>query len=41
MGVDEAEFYEGCELQRASKDSRKLPESKTAVAYKDFAHSPE
>jgi hypothetical protein len=36
MGVDEADMKQ-CELQRDSKDSRKLPESKTAVAYKDFA----
>jgi UDP-N-acetylmuramate: L-alanyl-gamma-D-glutamyl-meso-diaminopimelate ligase len=37
MGVDEAEFYEGL---RASKPKRleKIAESKTAVAYKDFAH---
>jgi hypothetical protein len=29
-----------CELQRASKRLEKIAESKTAVAYKDFAHLP-
>jgi UDP-N-acetylmuramate: L-alanyl-gamma-D-glutamyl-meso-diaminopimelate ligase len=41
MGVDEAEFYEAiASFKGASKRLEKIAESKTAVAYKDFAHSP-
>jgi UDP-N-acetylmuramate: L-alanyl-gamma-D-glutamyl-meso-diaminopimelate ligase len=39
MGVDEAEFYEAiASFKGASKRLEKIAESKTAVAYKDFAH---
>ncbi|OCB76625.1 UDP-N-acetylmuramate--L-alanine ligase [Flavobacterium crassostreae] len=41
MGVDEAEFYEAiASFKGASKRLEKIAESKTSVAYKDFAHSP-
>ena len=41
MGVDEAEFYEAiATFKGASKRLEKIAESKTKVAYKDFAHSP-
>ena len=41
MGVDEAEFYEAiATFKGASKRLEKIAETKTAVAYKDFAHSP-
>ena len=41
MGVDEADFYEAiATFKGASKRMEKLAESKTAVAFKDFAHSP-
>ena len=41
MGVDEAEFYEAiASFKGASKRLEKIAESKTKVAYKDFAHSP-
>ena len=41
MGVDEADFYEAiATFKGASKRLEKIAESKTAVAYKDFAHSP-
>ncbi|HZW63977.1 MAG TPA: Mur ligase family protein [Flavobacteriaceae bacterium] len=41
MGVDEDDFYEAiATFKGASKRLEKLAESKTAVAYKDFAHSP-
>jgi UDP-N-acetylmuramate: L-alanyl-gamma-D-glutamyl-meso-diaminopimelate ligase len=41
MGVDEAEFYEAiASFKGASKRLEKISESKTKVAYKDFAHSP-
>jgi UDP-N-acetylmuramate: L-alanyl-gamma-D-glutamyl-meso-diaminopimelate ligase len=41
MGVDEAEFYEAiASFKGASKRLEKIAESKSAVAYKDFAHSP-
>jgi UDP-N-acetylmuramate: L-alanyl-gamma-D-glutamyl-meso-diaminopimelate ligase len=41
MGVDEAEFYEAIvSFKGASKRLEKIAESKTKVAYKDFAHSP-
>lgn len=41
MGVDEADFYEAiATFKGASKRLEKIAESKTTVAYKDFAHSP-
>ena len=41
MGVDEADFYEAiASFKGASKRLEKIAESKTTVAYKDFAHSP-
>lgn len=41
MGVDEADFYEAiASFKGASKRLEKITESKTKVAYKDFAHSP-
>ncbi|MFS4467033.1 UDP-N-acetylmuramate--L-alanine ligase [Maribacter sp. 2210JD10-5] len=41
MGVDEADFYEAIStFKGASKRLEKIAESKTAVLYKDFAHSP-
>lgn len=41
MGVDEADFYEAiASFKGASKRLEKIAEHKTAVAYKDFAHSP-
>jgi UDP-N-acetylmuramate: L-alanyl-gamma-D-glutamyl-meso-diaminopimelate ligase len=41
MGVDEADFYEAiASFKGASKRLEKIAESRTTVAYKDFAHSP-
>ncbi len=41
MGVGEEEFYEAIEsFKGASKRLEKIAESKTAVIFKDFAHSP-
>lgn len=41
MGVDEAYFYEAiASFKGASKRLEKIAENNTAVAYKDFAHSP-
>ncbi|GHC49161.1 UDP-N-acetylmuramate--L-alanine ligase [Ulvibacter litoralis] len=41
MGVDAADFYEAiATFKGASKRLEKIAETKTAVAYKDFAHSP-
>jgi UDP-N-acetylmuramate: L-alanyl-gamma-D-glutamyl-meso-diaminopimelate ligase len=41
MGVDADDFYEAISsFKGASKRLEKIAESKTAVAYKDFAHSP-
>jgi UDP-N-acetylmuramate: L-alanyl-gamma-D-glutamyl-meso-diaminopimelate ligase len=41
MGVDEADFYEAiATFKGASKRLEKIAESPSAVAYKDFAHSP-
>jgi len=41
MGIDEDDFYEAISTFRgASKRLEKIAESKTSVAYKDFAHSP-
>ena len=41
MGVDEADFYQAiASFKGASKRLEKIAESKTKVAYKDFAHSP-
>ncbi len=41
MGIDEAEFYEAiASFKGASKRLEKIAETKTTVAYKDFAHSP-
>lgn len=41
MGVDEDDFYEAITgFKGASKRLEKIAESKTAVAYKDFAHAP-
>jgi UDP-N-acetylmuramate: L-alanyl-gamma-D-glutamyl-meso-diaminopimelate ligase len=41
MGVDEDAFYEAiASFKGASKRLEKIAESKTKVAYKDFAHSP-
>lgn len=41
MGIDADDFYEAiATFKGASKRLEKIAESKTAVAYKDFAHSP-
>lgn len=41
MGVDASDFYEAIStFSGASKRLEKIEEAKTAVAYKDFAHSP-
>ena len=41
MGLDEDDFYEAiATFKGASKRLEKIAESKTTVAYKDFAHSP-
>jgi UDP-N-acetylmuramate: L-alanyl-gamma-D-glutamyl-meso-diaminopimelate ligase len=41
LGVDEDDFYEAiATFKGASKRLEKIAESPTAVAYKDFAHSP-
>ena len=41
MGIDEDDFYDAIStFKGASKRLEKIAESKTAVAYKDFAHSP-
>ncbi len=41
MGIDEDEFYEAiASFKGASKRLEKIAESNTAIAYKDFAHSP-
>src|SRR5690606_16340193 len=41
MGIDEAEFYEAiASFKGAAKRLEKIGETPTAVAYKDFAHSP-
>ncbi len=41
MGIDEADFYQAiASFKGASKRLEKIAESKTKVAYKDFAHSP-
>jgi UDP-N-acetylmuramate: L-alanyl-gamma-D-glutamyl-meso-diaminopimelate ligase len=41
MGIDEDDFYEAiASFKGASKRLEKIAESKTSVAYKDFAHSP-
>ena len=41
MGVDELDFYEAITtFKGASKRMEKIAESKTSVAFKDFAHSP-
>ena len=41
MGVDEDDFYEAITtFKGASKRLEKLAEGKSAIAYKDFAHSP-
>jgi len=41
MGIDEEDFYEAIStFKGASKRLEKIAESKTSVAYKDFAHSP-
>lgn len=41
MGIDEAEFYEAiASFKGAAKRLEKIGETSTAVAYKDFAHSP-
>ncbi len=41
MGIDEEEFYEAiATFKGASKRLEKIAETRTAVAYKDFAHSP-
>jgi UDP-N-acetylmuramate: L-alanyl-gamma-D-glutamyl-meso-diaminopimelate ligase len=41
MGVDTDDFYEAiATFKGASKRLEKIAESKTAIAYKDFAHSP-
>ncbi|MDO1499780.1 Mur ligase family protein [Winogradskyella maritima] len=41
MGIDEEDFYEAiATFKGASKRLEKIAETKTAVAYKDFAHSP-
>jgi UDP-N-acetylmuramate: L-alanyl-gamma-D-glutamyl-meso-diaminopimelate ligase len=40
MGVDEDDFYEAIASFKGSKRLEKIAESRTKVAYKDFAHSP-
>lgn len=41
MGIDESDFYQAISsFKGASKRLEKIAESNTAVAYKDFAHSP-
>ncbi|WP_299102718.1 Mur ligase family protein [uncultured Winogradskyella sp.] len=41
MGIDEEDFYEAIStFKGASKRLEKIAESKSSVAYKDFAHSP-
>jgi len=41
MGIDEADFYEAISsFKGASKRLEKIADSKSKVAYKDFAHSP-
>lgn len=41
MGIDEEDFYEAiATFKGASKRLEKIAESKTSIAYKDFAHSP-
>ncbi len=41
MGIDEADFYEAiASFKGASKRLEKIAESKSKVAFKDFAHSP-
>ncbi len=41
MGIDEDDFYEAiASFKGASKRLEKIAENSTAVAYKDFAHSP-
>ena len=41
MGIDEDDFYEAIStFKGASKRLEKIAESKTGIAYKDFAHSP-
>ncbi len=41
MGIDQDEFYEAiASFKGASKRLEKIAESDTAIAYKDFAHSP-
>ena len=41
MGIDEDDFFEAIStFKGASKRLEKIAESKTSVAYKDFAHSP-
>jgi UDP-N-acetylmuramate: L-alanyl-gamma-D-glutamyl-meso-diaminopimelate ligase len=41
MGIDESDFYQAiASFKGASKRLEKIAESSTAVAYKDFAHSP-
>ncbi|WP_405292019.1 UDP-N-acetylmuramate--L-alanine ligase [Algibacter sp. Ld11] len=41
MGIDEDDFYEAiATFKGASKRLEKIAESKTSVAFKDFAHSP-
>ncbi len=41
MGIDEDDFYEAIvTFKGANKRLEKIAESKTSVAYKDFAHSP-
>jgi UDP-N-acetylmuramate: L-alanyl-gamma-D-glutamyl-meso-diaminopimelate ligase len=41
MGIDEDDFYEAITtFKGASKRLEKIAESKTGVAFKDFAHSP-
>ncbi|WP_417196886.1 UDP-N-acetylmuramate--L-alanine ligase [Bizionia sp.] len=41
MGIDEDDFYEAiATFKGASKRLEKIADSKTSVAYKDFAHSP-
>jgi len=41
MGIDEDDFYEAiASFKGASKRLEKIAETKTTVAYKDFAHSP-
>lgn len=41
MGIDEDDFYEAiATFKGASKRLEKIAESRTSIAYKDFAHSP-